>query len=68
MNLTQKSVLNLTANGTTQGGVEGGIWMAGSGPAADSSGNIYLIVGNGTLDLTLNGSNFRTRETTAIAS
>lgn len=29
--------------------------MAGDGPAADSSGNIYLLVGNGTFDTTLNG-------------
>ncbi|MGH9715118.1 MAG: pyrrolo-quinoline quinone [Candidatus Acidiferrales bacterium] len=54
-NLQQLSVLNLTANGSTQGGEEGGIWMAGDGPAADSSGNIYLLVGNGTFDTTLSG-------------
>ena len=52
-NLAQKSVLNLTANGATQGGKEGGIWMAGAGPAADSSGNIYFLIGNGTFDTTL---------------
>jgi len=56
--LAQQNVLNLTANGTTQGGAEGGIWMAGAGPAADSAGNIYLLVGNGTFDTTLNGSGF----------
>ncbi|HVB88388.1 MAG TPA: immunoglobulin domain-containing protein [Candidatus Dormibacteraeota bacterium] len=54
-NLQQVSVLNLTANGATQGGKEGGIWMASDGPAADSSGNIYLLVGNGTFDTTLSG-------------
>ncbi len=52
-NLQLANTLNLTANGTTQGGQEGGIWMAGSGPAADSSGNIYFLVGNGTFDTTL---------------
>lgn len=51
--LQQKSVLNLTANGATQAGKEGGIWMAGSGPAADSAGFIYLLVGNGTFEATL---------------
>lgn len=52
-NLQLAKTLNLTANGTTQGGQEGGIWMAGSGPAADASGNIYFIIGNGTFDTTL---------------
>jgi Immunoglobulin I-set domain len=53
--LQQTSVLNLTANGSTHGGQEGGIWMSGDGPAADSSGYIYLLVGNGTFDTTLSG-------------
>jgi hypothetical protein len=56
--LQQVSVLNLTANGATQNGQEGGIWMAGSGPAADASGFIYFLVGNGTFDATLDGSGF----------
>lgn len=34
-------------NDTPSGG-EGGIWMAGSGPAADEDGNIYVATGNGT--------------------
>jgi hypothetical protein len=46
--LAQVSVLDLTPNGD-----EGGIWMAGAGPAADASGNIYLLTGNGTFDTTL---------------
>jgi hypothetical protein len=40
--LAQTGVLNLTPNGN-----DGGIWMAGGGPAADSAGNIYLLMGNG---------------------
>ncbi len=52
-NLSQSSVLNLTPNGS-----EGAIWMSGTAPAADSSGNIYLLDGNGTFDLSLNGSGF----------
>jgi hypothetical protein len=47
--LQQASTINLTPNG---GG--GGIWMAGDGLAADSSGNIYFLDGNGTFDTTLN--------------
>jgi hypothetical protein len=32
--------------------------MAGSGPAADSSGNVYLLDGNGTFDTTLDAQGF----------
>lgn len=53
--LAQTSVLNLVPNGS-----EGGIWMAGTAPAADSSGDIYFIVGNGDFDTTLNASGFPT--------
>jgi uncharacterized protein YjdB len=28
----------------------GGIWMGGAGPAADSSGNVYAVTGNGPWD------------------
>jgi hypothetical protein len=41
--LQQKTVYCTTPNGK-----EGGIWMAGNGPAADANGNIYLATGNGT--------------------
>ena len=47
-NLQQTTVLNLTP-----GGNEGALWAAGSGPAADSSGNIYAPIANGTFDTTL---------------
>ncbi len=43
--LAQVGVFNDTPNGS-----QGGIWMAGAGPAFDSSGNIYYATGNGTFD------------------
>lgn len=51
--LAQSNVLNLTPNGS-----EGSVWMSGAGPAADSSGNIYLLDANGTFETTLNSSGF----------
>jgi hypothetical protein len=41
--LHQTVAFNDTPNGS-----EGGIWMSGGGPAADSSGFIYVSTGNGT--------------------
>ncbi len=46
--LRQTNALNLVPNGE-----DGGIWMAGAGPAADASGNVYFIIGNGDFDTTL---------------
>ena len=51
--LARSSVLNVTPNGS-----EGGIWMAGAGPAADAQGNVYLLDGNGTFDTTLTAAGF----------
>jgi len=51
--LAESSVLNLTPNGN-----DGGIWMSGTAPAADSSGNLFFIIGNGTFDTTLNATGF----------
>jgi hypothetical protein len=51
--LQQTSVLNITPNGT-----RAAIWMAGAGLAADPTGNIYFLAGNGTFDDTLNSSGF----------
>jgi hypothetical protein len=51
--LAQTSVLNLVPNGS-----EGGIWMAGTAPAADPAGNLFFILGNGDFDTTLNSAGF----------
>ena len=40
----------------TPDGNGGGIWMGGDGPAADESGNVYVISGNGPFNLDQNGS------------
>lgn len=51
--LKKTSILNIEPDGS-----EGAIWMAGAGPAADMSGNIYLLTGNGSFDTTLNNEGF----------
>ena len=51
--LKQVSVLDFTPNGE-----EGSVWQSGSGPAADSAGNIYFLAANGTFDTTLNAFGF----------
>jgi hypothetical protein len=43
--LAQTAVFNDTPTG-----IQGGIWQQGRAPAVDSSGNIYVITGNGTWD------------------
>jgi hypothetical protein len=51
--MQQSTVLNITPNGE-----DGGMWSSGAGMAADTSGNIYWPVGNGTFDTTLNAAGF----------
>jgi hypothetical protein len=50
--LAQSAVLNYTPNGT-----QGGIWNVG-GLAADSTGVLYAMAGNGTFDTTMTGAGF----------
>jgi outer membrane protein assembly factor BamB len=51
--LNQVNVLDLTPNGH-----EGSLWMSGAGLAADSAGNIYPLLANGTFDTTLDNNGF----------
>ena len=53
--LAQTAVLNVAPN-SAGGGPS--IWMAGGGPAADSSGNIYLLTANGVFETTVDGNGF----------
>jgi len=53
--LAQTSVLNLTPNG-----VDGSIWMAGDGLAADPGGNIFFLDANGSFGATLDAQGFPT--------
>jgi hypothetical protein len=49
-NFAQTAVINVTPSTDSNGNYYGGIWMAGDGPGADASGNVYFAVGNGTFD------------------
>ena len=53
--LAQEAIYNVSPNAP---GLLGGIWMAGNGPAADSSGNIYFATGNGTFDVNTGGTSY----------
>ena len=48
--LAQTAVINIAADSSSGPS----IWMSGDGPAADASGNIYLLSANGDFDTTLN--------------
>jgi len=48
--LKQQTVLNLSPDG-----LRAPIWQGGAGPAADSAGNIFAAVGNGTFDAAIGG-------------
>ena len=53
------TTLQLTAAWTpSPSGDFGGIWMGGSGPAGDESGDIYLTIGNGGTDVMTGGTNY----------
>jgi hypothetical protein len=51
--LTQKAVWNVTPNSHN-----GGVWQAGSGLAADGTGNVYVMTGNGPFDADHGGQSY----------
>jgi len=51
--LKQVRVWNVTPNGRA-----GGIWMAGASLSSDTSGNLLLVVGNGTFDANNGGLDY----------
>jgi len=53
--LGRTAVLNVAAN---SGGGGPAIWMSGGGPAADSSGNVYLLTANGAFETSLDANGF----------
>ncbi len=52
LNLTQAGAWNASPNQTGVGpyASAGGVWMGSGGPVADSSGNVYIVTGNGPWD------------------
>ena len=59
--LQQKFVFNDTPDG-----YNGGIWMSGTGLAADSAGNIYFATGNGSVGVGTDPTNLRNRSESVI--
>lgn len=58
--LAQTGVLNVAPGASGSGYANQGpaIWMSGGGPAADASGNVYVLTGNGRFETTLNANGF----------
>ncbi len=53
--LARTAVFNAAPN---SGGAGPAIWMSGGGPAADSTGNVYLLTANGAFETTLDSNGF----------
>ena len=55
----------LVYNDTPKGG-DGGIWESGTGMAADAQGNLYVVIGNGTVGLNGDPTNLTNRGESAL--
>lgn len=53
-----KTLNQVYAYNDTPNANQGGIWMSGCAPAADSNGNIFLATGNGTFDAVFGGQDY----------
>jgi uncharacterized repeat protein (TIGR01451 family) len=51
-------LLRVMAFNTTPNGEGGGIWQSGDGVAADATGNLYFVTGDGTFDANTGGSDY----------
>ncbi len=58
MSFDQTTLGATTAWTPDPSGMLGGIWMGANGPATDSTGDIYLVIGNGWSDAMTGGSNY----------
>lgn len=50
MGFDKTSLGNVSVYNSSPNGRQGGIWMSGGAPAADTSNNLYVITGNGDYD------------------
>jgi hypothetical protein len=53
-----RTLSQLAVFDTTPNGIDGGVWGAGGGIAADSRGNIYAATADGTFDANTGGSDY----------
>jgi hypothetical protein len=61
MGYDAKTLKQTVVYNTTADGADGGIWMSGQAPAADSDGNLYICVGNGTVGTSTDYGDVRNR-------